>query len=603
MVRCPNCGVENRKGARFCKECRLPLTQSPVQESPPQPAYEPPPPPAMAYEPPPEPKKSNITLIVGAVIGVVILCCFAVIVVAVILGLTGAYQDILSFLPFFSSQPATIKAIPADAGLFSTVNLSVRDLEGFQHLADVYEDAYKDEVKDGLEEIEDTYDISFEDDVQPWIGPEMSIAILNLKDVAEDGDEPVMVIAAMTRDRKASDAFLEKLREAAEDEGDVEEKTYKDVTFYVQETSGGEESAAFGTVGNLVVLTSSADAMEEVIDTYKGEGDSLTKNEHYAELMKELPSGAAMYLFIDMEDLGPALEDMSYPPYGMVGGIGTLGTASIIEPEAYKAIGMAVTLDKEGVQIDTAATFDPDEMSSEAMDFLKTQGQANPGHILEKVPDDALAFVSARDLATAWKAYIELNPDFEDQLKEMSEYWGVEVDEEFFAWATGEFTLALTSTKDEVELFAIFEVSDPDAALDAMDELANDIESKAGIKFEKETIGGVEMQVLIDPYSKEIMLGYGLVENYMIIGITKDGLEKGVEGGTPVIDSETFKKLQARLPQKNNGYVYVNIKELADETDGEFGPWLEPIEAIAMAQAATDPGKGVTKSTIYIYIP
>ena len=136
-----------------------------------------------------------------------------------------------------------------------------------------------------------------------------------------------------------------------------------------------------------------------------------------------------------------------------------------------------------------------------------------------------------------------------------------------------------------------------------MDELANVLEDE-GLEFEKETVGGIEMQVVIDPYSEEIMLGYGVVDNYLIIGYTENALEKSTEGGAnPIIDDETFKKVIAHLPKNNAGYVYINVEDFADEIDSDLGPWLEPIKAVVTAQAVTDPSKGVSTGTAYIYIP
>jgi hypothetical protein len=266
---------------------------------------------------------------------------------------------------------------------------------------------------------------------------------------------------------------------------------------------------------------------------------------------------------------------------------------------------MATTLDNEGIQIDTAVTFDPEELSSDNLELLTIQNQANPGRILARIPDDALFFASSQDLANTWRVTIEANSDLEDQLDEMSEYLGIDVDSEFFAWTTGEFALAITEARNDIGFFAIFEVSDPDEAMDALDELANDLEDESGIEFEKETVGGVEMQVLIDPYSEEIMLGYGVVDNYLIIGYTEDALEKGVEGGdAPIIDDETFKKVVAHLPNNNTGYIYLNVEEIVDEIGAEeLELLLGPIEAIVSAQAVADLDKGVIKNTAYIYIP
>ena len=615
MTHCSNCGMENREGARFCKGCRSPLTPAYVQEvspsqSPQQPAYQPPPP-VMDSELPPKPK-SRRGLVIGVIIGVIALCCLVVIVAAVILGLTGAYEDILGFLPFLSPQAATPKIIPIDAGFVSTVKLNVRDTEGFLHLAEVYEDAIDDaELADSLEEMEDMYDISFEDDIQPWLGAEMSIAILNLEETVESmvqpwgmedtPESPVIVFVIMTRDREASDEFLEKLKKSIEDEDyDVEEETYKDVPFYVQEVEEDWETPiVFGTVDNFVVITSDVEGMEDIIDTHKGEMDSLAKNEYYLEVMKELPSDASMYMFVNMQDLEPALEDL-IESGDVTGSVGTMN-----DPEAYKAFGMAATLENEGIRIDSVTTFDPEQLSADNLELLTIQNQANPGLILARIPDDALFFAASQDLATTWRATIEANPDLEDQLDEMSEYMGIDMDSEFFAWTTGEFALVITEARNDIGFFAIFEVSNPDEALDALDELANNLEDEGGIEFEKETVGGVEMQVLIDPYSEEIMLGYGVVDNYLIIGYTEDALEKGVEGSdAPIIDDETFKKIVAHLPQNNTGYVYLNVEEIVDEIGmEEVELLLGPIEAIVSAQAVADLDKGVIKNTVYIYIP
>jgi hypothetical protein len=543
---------------------------------------------------------------------VIALCCLAVIVVAVILGLTGAYADILGFLPFLSPQTATPKIIPIDAGFVSTVKLNVGDLEGYQHLAEVYEDAFEDELADSLEEMEDTYDISFEEDIQTWLGAEMSIAILNLEEATENALQPwemgenppappSVVFAVATRDREASSGFLEKLKASIEDEDyNVEEETYKDVTFYVQEVEEEWETpTVFGTVGDFVVMTSDVDSMEAIIDTYKGEMESLAQNEYYLEVMKELPGDASMYVFVNIQDLAPALED--YAESGdLTGGLDATG----MDMDGYKAFGMAATLDVEGVQIDTIVTFDPDELSTDNLELLTIRNQASSGDILTKVSDDMLVFVSARDLASIWRTYLETNSELEEQLKDMSAYLGIDVDSEFFAWATGEFSLAITEARDEIGFFAIFEVSDPDEALNAIDDLAEDFAEESGVEFEQETIGGIEMQVLIDPYSEEIMLGYGIVDNYLIVGFTEDALEKGAEGdANPISDDEMFKKVTAHLPQNNIGYVYINVDAIVDAIGEDAGPWLEPIEAIVSAQAVADLDKGFAKSTAYIYIP
>ncbi len=598
--------MENREGARYCKSCRSPLSESYVQvsqaqQSSPEPAFQPPP----ASGSPPASGKRKTPLIIGGVAGVIVLCCVALIVVGGVLYALGVFDAL------FAPQQATARIMPADTGLYSVIDPSAANSEGFQHLSEIYSDVLDDAgVNDQIDNAEDEFGISFEKDVQPWLGSEMSLAIPNLEDAS--GGEPIVVLAAVTRDRKASDAFLEKLKESLEDKDyDVEEETYNGVTFYVQQVNNDWETPlVFGTVDNVVVLTTDVDAMKDIIDTQQGKGDSLVKNERYTELKKALPKNAFVTMFIDVQDLVPAMEDSS--SVGLSTGLfGLPAGLSGDQIEAYETAGLAITLDKEGVQIDMAVTFDPGKLDTETLEAMKAQAKANPGQILREIPSDAIGFVSSRDLAASWKtalASIKKDSDAEEQFDSLSESMGIDLDEGFLAWATGEYALAVVEAGGDFEVgfFAIFEVGDQTAAEGTLGDVAGAIEDQ-GMEFEKETVGGVEMQVLVDPYTEEIVFGYGFAEKHLVIGYTEDGLEQGVGDVDPITNDETFKAVQAHLPRQNAGYFYLNVESLIDLTkdglDEDTLAFVEPIKAIGGASAVSNPDSGVGQATLFIYIP
>jgi hypothetical protein len=405
----------------------------------------------------------------------------------------------------------------------------------------------------------------------------------------------------VTTKREDSNAFLEKLRTGIEDEGgSITENSYQDVTFYVAEAEP-EMPTVFGTLGNLVVFTTSQDAMEKAIDTYQGGRDSISKNDRYVTLMQEMPQDAILHTYLDLQSLLPALKDISSEELDLPGDdLGSMGGGVPIE--AYQALGVAVTLDKEGIKVDSMVTFDAEMLSPEDMDLARRK--ANPNQILNHVPNDALVFVAAQDLATAWRTSVENNPSVQEQLDQLSDMVGIPLDENLFEWATGEFALVLTDLGGDTGFgfFAIFETDDPDAALSAMDDIADSL-SEMGVVFETETIKGVEMQIFVDPYTDDILFGYGLTDNYLIIGFTEDALNESAEPDSPITDDKVFQIVQAKLPKENSGYVYISTQAISDALDEDMGPWIEPIEAIGMASEVSDPSKGVVKSTIYIYIP
>lgn len=570
--------------------------------------------PTDALSPPSSAKKSKAPLIISIVVAVVVLC--AVCVVAVILG--------RQYLPILRPKLAASKLMPADAAFFASINVDIEDTAGFKHLDEIYGDIaeIEDALDEFLDEMEDELDISYKDDIKPWLGPELAIAVTNMEGVLKgDVEEPGIIIVAATRDTKASDAFLEKMLEYLEDQDyDVDKETYQDVTYHVaQPERGGGPPVILSTVKKSVILTLDEDDMEDVIDAAQGKSDSLADNERYTKLVGVLPADAVIHMFYDLEDLMEAglksfREELRYS--GL-----ELPSETFEYIEAFQACGLALSLDKEGVQLDVAITFDPDVLSDEVLETLGAEASAN--RILKRIPANVLGFVSSQNLAGAWKgafAMLTEFPEAEEQLEDLEEQLGLKIDEELLDWLPGEFALALVKAKgiEDVPLggFAIFEVDDQEGAEDTLKDIVDVLEKYAYLEFKDEDISGVEMQVLMDPDSEEIILGYGFTDEHVIIGFAEDALEKAIDDDIQSIaDDETFKTVRKHLPRRTGGYFYVNVeatwrlayKNMSDWDQDNFDenvrPFLEPIKAIGIAAPPTDPEKGISQGTLFLYIP
>jgi hypothetical protein len=435
-------------------------------------------------------KRVIVPVIIGVAIAAVVLCAVCV----------AALVPWRQYLPFLRPEQAAPKLMPVDTAFFASVNPNVQHLAGFKHLADVYGDIseVKDASDDLSKELKDELGISFKEDVMPWLGPEVAMAVTNIAALTE-GDEPVVTIAAATRDTRASDAFLEKVREYLEDQGySVVEKTYQGVAYYVQEVEyEWETPVIFGTVKKFVVLTTDENAMEDVIDVAQGKADALAKNERYTELVAALPDDPVAYLFLDMQEVVQAslknLEDT-----GM-----ELPRETYEQIEAVQTWGLALDLNEEGIQLDFAACFDPTVLSEQS---LVKESEASVHRILKRIPDDALGFISGQNLAAGWEgllATMKKNPDFEQQLEDLEGELGMRIDEDTFGWLSGEFAMAVVETRgiEDVPVggFAIFEVDDQKKAEDALKGIVDAVEALAFLEFEKRNINNVEMQILRDP--------------------------------------------------------------------------------------------------------
>jgi hypothetical protein len=504
--------------------------------------------------------------------------------------------------------------------VYASVDVDLADVKGFQHLAEIYGDIR--EVEDALDDLQDglddEFDITWEDDIRPWLGGEVVIALSDLQVAIEGYEEPSMVIAVQTRNKRKSDDFVEKVLEALEDQDyDVDPEEYEKVDYYAaQPDNEWDQILYLGTVKDFLVLATNEAAMEDVIDTSKRNLDSLAKSEVFADVMSALPRDAVAYFVLDTEDLLDAAVEELEQELGYSGV--SVPRETLEQIEAFQGLGMSLGLHEEGVRLDVAARFDPDKLSEE----LAVEAKASPNRILKRVPEDALGFYSGQGLATAWQtAWSSLMdlPDAEEQIEDLTAELGIDIDQDTLSWLSGEFAIAVveSSNLDWVPVggFAVFEVDDVETAESTLEDLVDTFAEFGDVLLDEDQVDGVDMQLLIDPWEEEVMLGYGFDGDHLIIGFTEDGLEAAVDDFDPVSKSDNFRAVQKRLPRKNAGYLYANVEEIIElavdnmdewsreEYEDYYEPYVEPIKAVGLAVAPQDMGTGVSSATLFIYIP
>jgi len=543
------------------------------------------------------------------IIGLAILLVIVVIAVAIV----------IVFLPFLGGKPSVPALMPADTQVFASVKADIGDLAGFKHLAEIYGDI--NEVEDALDDLQDGLDdefgITWEDDIQPWLGSEVAVAVSGLREAIEEYEDPIVVIMAQTRSKKASSEFIEKVVEYVEDEDyDVDEDSYQGVDYYILDLY---PTVYLGTVKDFVVLATDEDAMEDVIDTSTGRKDSLEDNERFKDMMNVLPTDAVAYAVVDLEDvvadaMATVEEDLEYDE-----GISLPREIRDLY-ETFGAYGMALGVHDDGIQLDVVMSYDPETMESGF--FGSYQVGASPNRILDWIPEDALGFYSGQDLAQIWRAAYELLmevPDADEQVEDLADELGFRFDGELLSWASGEYAVAVVKSGNIEDLpvggFAAFEVDDEEDAQALLDDILDLLEEFGGIESEQDTIAGVDMTVVVDPGEGEIIFGYGFDDKHLILGLTEDGLAQAVGDEGSVTRNDYFKAIQKRLPSKTTGYFFVNLEEVMNVAVGAMSDWeredyeeyveplIEPIKAIGLAGEPMDMGKGIAHSTLFIYIP
>jgi hypothetical protein len=356
-------------------------------------------------------------------------------------------------------------------------------------------------------------------------------------------------------------------------------------------------------VKSFVVLAQGEEAMQGLIDVAQGKADSLAKNEAYAEIRRLLPANAAGYIVLP--DLKRLLEPLMATASNLVLG-GFTG-----QSQAYGSAGAALLLEEDGVRIEVASKLDPEAVTPETLAFVQTEASAE--RILKSIPADALGFYSGQNLSSGWEntlRQLQTVPDSEQVIQQMADALGLAIDEDLFSWAAGEYAFAVVQVDGPsgVGGFMVMEVSDQQKATDVLGKVASAVEEISEAQFQDKEIAGSTVRIISDPWSGEVMGGYGFAREHLFIGIMDQVLEKVVPGDFAAIaDDKTFQAVRKHLPARRTSNLYINLSAIWELVAGtlpdESRAVIDSIQAIGVAGPPYDAGSGVARMTLFIYIP
>jgi hypothetical protein len=554
------------------------------------------------------------------------------------MALIGVGVGWLIYSRLTSSQSNIPALVGADTQFYATISPNLSALPGVARLQEAYPDLFlENESSNADNQLEQLLGVSFKDDVQPWVGTEMAVAVSGLKEFTLEGGslsgdalselarQAKVAIVLSSRDDEKARAFLDKQREHRKGEGqDFDESTYQDVTIYEQQEAESSPIAAFAQVRGFVVFASDKNTITAMIDRDPRGSETLASTERFKTLHASLPSTAVGYFYLN----GSTLSDASTAMIEQL--------TSTMEPEqaerleeslanvkALQALGASISVVDAGVQFDTAATFDLTKLSQRAAERLEETRQPVSAERLGTISRDALGLITFKipstlkdDVLDAIKA----QPDGEQSLRDFEQQNGFDLEKDLLDWLVGEGSLVLMpgekigETTLPATAYLAIQPSDKAAAEAGMEKIAAAVEKLMGdsdqARFTDASLGGAEWQVIEDEQSSDPLFGYGFVGNDLVIGLGKGALTAAGNGkDTPITDSESFKETTAKLATPNGGVLYVNMSDVLDEymssgaAPEDFDDKnLRPIKAIGAAGAPGVTQEGVATSRMLVYI-
>ncbi len=359
-------------------------------------------------------------------------------------GGVGAYL-VLTTQQTFRKVSGGANIVPQDAMMAIELSTDARQWEKLQQLGTMESRAA---FERNLAELRDrfltAYGYSYQRDIQPWVGDTVTIAFLRNQTLAPatapEADsipyppaQQSMAMVLPIADTEAAREIFEQLRQ--QPQGEVSQRQYKGIKVLESQGAGELNYSLAVLDARYLIVTTSAEAMDRALDTYRGE-PSLATIPGYAgavaEIQTETPAFAQFYVNVPRA-----------AAFASANSIRTISNEKLKTLEDNQGIATTAVLTPEGLEFKTVSWLNPNSEKRFAVENKATG-------MLERVPSDALMMLSGSNLRRVWDDYLrgaEANPVAPvapEALRELfQEGTGMELEEDFLSWMEGEFALSL----------------------------------------------------------------------------------------------------------------------------------------------------------------
>lgn len=554
----------------------------------------------------PAPQKSKISKTVWYAGGgcLVILCCAAVIALAVV----GYYS-------FFSGKDPIAAVVPGSSLMYMNVDFLQTQSDQFNKIVPIFQgiaDVKKQPLADAMEEtMQKELNLSFKNEVMPWMGQHGAF-VVTTGDITSQEFEFMLIVEA--RDKTLADGFLPKFVAALESKNSgmkFDKKDVGGVAFYVYKSGAGSQSdMVVARSGSFFYFSNSEDSVTSSINLKSA--DSIANSAKYKEAMSVLPASRVASLYVNGEILSKYMADLSKQ----------MGNPSLNQTanNAMSGVGMSMSLDNAGLRFDTAVAYDETKLGDFQKESLKATFTAPKADQL--APENTFFFLGVNSSQSPAKFMQDNNPVYTQDVKEaldlLEKQYNVSI-KDLFNMLTGEFAVAMGPSNDGLLATAgqvnvgltLFAATDNEAGFDSWAKSALDaISQTAGIPFSTTdaAVGGYNLkQVTAEGVTGEIML-YGAGKGYIMLGTSKDILEKGLSGSGTLANNAAYKDTWKAFPSKSVPYMYMNLSGLLDlykssAAGGSLGNAEADLRKIPVIAAAMNQNSGyVSSATVIMFI-
>ncbi|MBD2778491.1 DUF3352 domain-containing protein [Iningainema tapete] len=432
--------------------------------------------------------------------------------------------------------------------------------------------------------------ISYEKDLKPWVGGVM-IAMLptnptqGVQDTSAKQQPNILMVVGI-KDKVSALNFANKLK--SQKDVSAKEIDYKGEKIIETATKG---KPTYTTVLNEhLILAPQKQAVEQAIDTYKGEPSFATSSDIITKSVGLQNTVAQIYVpnYFNMVQqlIATNPQATQIPPQ------------TLAQIKQMKSMVAGVGIDDAGVRMKAVANLDPQ--------LVKFQYQSTNARVVSQLPSDTIALVSGKGISNWWSALVEQSkntPELNQTLlnaREQLKTANIDLDKEVFGWMDGEFGLAAIPLNQGMLANVgfggalIFHTSDRTTAESILTKL-DAIAKNQQLSVSQRNIGGKDITEWQIP-QQGALLSHGWLDKESVFvafgGPIADTLT--TPASKTLDNSDNFKAATASLQKPNSGYFYVDMEKAVSLYNRYSTAQNQSISPEASAILSSIRGLGVT---------
>ncbi|NER79134.1 MAG: DUF3352 domain-containing protein, partial [Leptolyngbya sp. SIO1D8] len=507
--------------------------------------------------------------------------------------------------------PAGVRAVPEDAVAVLSLSTNPEQWQRFRQFGSPEtQTSFDQQLADWRDRWLTRYDISFYQDVQPWVGPEVTLAWLPEAVTTPEAEADIVlgnqrrILLLPIADPETAQISAESLPLTTETTSEPVEYRGVKLSAYLPASGEVDQALWVGVLGTQLILVAEDETTaQQAIDAYKG-GQSLADIAGYRRSFEEIRTAQAFgKLYFNVSAVSQLIAQAAQP---------ALPTVLLESFQDSQGLAATVSMASQGVKIKSTSWLAPNS------DRTYVASAAAP-QLPDYLPQDTLVMASGgnfkqfwQDLSErrTWGALTAFEP--ENLALAFQGSTGLALENDLLPWMSGEFAMALVppqSTPSEEDdngeslanlpdpgLVALVQVSDRTQAEQTFSQLDTVVKNRYRFSIVNEPSQEMELVKWISPF-QSVNLSRGWLDSSVAFLTVGADTEAAIvpKPRRSLAKAPLFQLTTADAPAVNNGYFYLNLEALNQTNNNLFLPAL-PVENQGALRAIQ--GLGVTATIL-----